>query len=86
MLNDKERMILHFCCTITIAKLTGIPRRDVIMHKMIEVIRKNRCRSLSEGEIAVLLEDVNDEMVGGHQMYSYLIDESKHLTEEGHGA
>jgi hypothetical protein len=56
------------------------------MHKMIEVIRKNRCRSLSEGEIAVLLEDVNDEMVGGSQMYSYLIDESKHLTEEGHGA
>jgi len=86
LLNDKERMILHFCCTITIAKLTGIPHRDVIMHKMIEVIRKNRCRSLSEGEIAVLLEDVNDEMVGGHQMYSYLIDESKHLTEEGHGA
>ena len=82
MLNDKERMILHFCCTITIAKLTGIPHRDVIMHKMIEVIRKNRCRSLSEGEIAVLLEDVNDEMVGGQQMFRYLIDESNHLTDE----
>ena len=86
MLSDRERMVLHFCCTTTIAKITGIPHRNVIVEKMIEDIRKNRCRSLSEGEIAVLLEDVNDEMVGGSQMYSYLIDESKHLTEEGHGA
>ena len=82
MLNDRERMILHFCCTITIAKLTGISHRDVIVEKMIEDIRKNRCRSLSDGEIAVLLEDINDEMVGGQQMFSYLIDESKHLMDE----
>ena len=82
MLNDRERMILHFCCTTTIAKLTGISHRDVIVEKMIEDIRKNRCRSLSDGEIAVLLEDINDEMVGGRQMFSYLIDESKHLTDE----
>ncbi len=82
MLNDREKMILHFCCTTTIAKLTGISHRDVIVEKMIEDIRKNRCRSLSDGQIADLLEDVNDEMVGGQQMFSYLIDESKHLTDE----
>ena len=82
MLNDRERMILHFCCTTTIAKLTGISHRDVIVEKMIEDIRKNRCRSLSDGEIAVLLEDINDEMVGGQQMFRYLIDEEKHLTDE----
>ena len=82
MLNDREKMVLHFCCTTTIAKATGIPHRDVIVEKMSEDIRKNRCRSLSDGEIAVLLEDINDEMVGGRQMLSYLIDESKHLTDE----
>ena len=82
MLSDRERMILHFCCTTTIAKLTGISHRDVIVEKMIEDIRKNRCRSLSDGEIAVLLEDINDEMVGGQQMFRYLIDEEKHLTDE----
>jgi len=53
---------------------------------MIEDIRKNRCRSLSDGEIASLLEDINEEMLGGRQMFSYLIDEkqdeSKHLTDE----
>ena len=86
MLNDREKMILHFCCTTTIAKITGIPHRNVIVEKMIEDIRKNRCRSLSDGEIASLLEDINEEMLGGRQMFSYLIDEkqdeSKHLTDE----
>ena len=82
MLSDRERMVLHFCCTITIAKVTGIPHRDVIVEKMIEDIRKNRCRSLSNGEISSLLEDVNEEMMSGRQMFKFLIDESKHLTDE----
>ena len=86
MLTDREKMVLHFCCTITISKLTGIPYRDVIVENMIEDIRKNRCRSLSDGEIASLLEDINEEMLGGRQMFKYLIDEkqyeSKHLTDE----
>ena len=86
MLNDRERMVLHFCCTITISKLTGIPHRDVIVEQIIESIRKNRCRSLSDGEISNLLEDINEEMLAGKNMFSYLIDEeqdeSKHLTDE----
>ena len=82
MLNDRERMILHFCCTTTIAKLTGISHRDVIVEKMIEDIRTNRCRSLTDGEIADLLEDISEEMMGGKNMFNYLIDEEKHLTDE----
>ena len=82
MLNDRERMILHFCCTTTIAKLTGISHRDVIVEKMIEDIRKNRCRSLTDGEIADLLEDISEEMMGGKNMFNYLIAEEKHLTDE----
>jgi len=86
LLNDRERMVLHFCCTTTIAKITGIPHRNVIVENMIEDIRKNRCRSLSDGEIVSLLEDINEEMLAGRNMFSYLIDEeqdeSKHLTDE----
>ena len=82
MLNDRERIVLHFCCTVTIAKLTGIPHREVIMEKMIEDIRKNRCRSLSDGEIASLLDEINEEMLGGKNMFNYLIDEEKHLTDD----
>ena len=86
MLTDREKMVLHFCCTITISKLTDMPHRDVVVENIIEDIRKNRCRSLSNGEISSLLEDINEEMLGGRQMFSYLIDEkqdeSKHLTDE----
>ena len=86
MLNDRERMVLHFCCTTTIAKITGVTHRNVIVEKMIEDIRKNRCRSLSDGEIVSLLEDINEEMLAGRNMFSCLIDEeqdeSKHLTDE----
>ena len=86
MLTDREKMVLHFCCTITISKLTGIPHRDVVVENIIEDIRKNRCRSLSNGEIASLLEDINEEMFAGSNMFRYLIgekqDESKHLTDE----
>ena len=86
MLTDREKMVLHFCCTITISKLTGIPHRDAVVENIIEDIRKNRCRSLSNGEISSLLEDINEEMFAGSNMFRYLIgekqDESKHLTDE----
>ena len=82
MLNDRERMILHFCCTITISKLTGVPHRDAVVEKMIKDIRKERCRGLSEEEVISLLDEINEEMLGGRNMFNYLIDEEKHLTDE----
>ena len=82
MLNNRERMILHFCCTTTIAKLTGIPHRDAVVEKMIKDIRKERCRGLSEKEIISLLDEINEEMLGGKNMFNYLIDEEKHLTDD----
>jgi hypothetical protein len=76
-------MVLHFCCTITIAKLTGIPHRDVVIEGLVEDIRKNRCRSLTDGQLADLLEEINQEMIGGKNMFAQLIDE-RHpdLTDE----
>ena len=52
------------------------------LEKIIEDIRKNRCRSLSNGDVSNLVEDINEEMVGGRQMFRYLIDKSKPLTDE----
>ena len=80
MLNDREKLILHFCCTITIAKLTGLPHRDTIVEKMISDIRKERCRSLSEKDVISLLDEINEEMLGGKNMFKHLIDERKHIT------
>ena len=82
MLNDRERIVLHFCCTVTIAKLTGIPHSNAVVEKMIRDIRKERCRGLSEEQVISLLDEINEEMVSGGQMFGYLIDESKHLTDE----
>ena len=83
MLSDREKMVLHFSCTVTIAKLTDIPHRDVVVENIVEDIRKNRCRSLTNGQIADLLEEINQEMIGGKNMFADMIDE-RHpdLTDE----
>ena len=41
MLSDREKLILHFCCTVTIARLTGVNKPDKLIEKMIEDIRRN---------------------------------------------
>ena len=73
MLTDREKLILHFCCMITIAKMTNMPNYKETLETMVKDIRKNRCRSLNNDDIAVLLEEVNEEMVCGRIMFQHLI-------------
>ena len=73
MLSDREKLILHFVSMITIAKMTNMPNYKQLLETMIEDIRKNRCRSLSNKDIAVLLEEVNEEMVCGRIMFQHLM-------------
>ena len=73
MLTDREKMILHFCCMITIAKMTNMPNYKQMLETMVKDIRKNRCRSLSSEDVAKLLEDVNEEMVCGRIMFQHLM-------------
>ena len=73
MLSDREKMILHFCCSMTIAKMSGIEHRDRIIGKMIEDIRRERCRSLAPEDIEDLLREINEEMVSGRSMFQHLI-------------
>ena len=84
MLSDREKMVLHFCCTITIAKLTGLPNRDTVVDKMISDIRNERCRSLSEDDVIALLDEINEEMMGGRNMFNYLIDETVNTKDIQH--
>mgnify|MGYP003153243527 FL=1 len=85
MLSDREKMVLHFCCSMTIAKLTGLPNHREIVEKMVQDIRKNRCRSLSEENVVELLDEVNEEMTGGRNMFKYLIDETVGHNEKQFG-
>ena len=73
MLTDREKLILHFVSMITIAKMTNMPNYKQMLETMIEDIRKNRCRSLSNNDVAELLEDVNEEMVCGRIMFQHLM-------------
>ena len=73
MLNDREKLVLHFVCMVTIAKITGMPNQKNTIETMVKDIRKNRCRSLNDEEIAYLLEDINDEMMAGKTMFQYTL-------------
>ena len=77
MLSDREKMVLHFCCSMTIAKMTGVANHKAIIEKMVEDIRNNRCRSLSTEDVVDLLDEVNEEMVSGKIMLQHLTDEMK---------
>ena len=74
-LTDREKMVLHFCCSVTIAKMTGVANHKAIIEKMVEDIRQNRCRSLSEEDVVNLLDEVNEEMVGGRVLFQHLTDD-----------
>ena len=73
-LTDREKLILHFCCLVTLAKVKGMGDRPGMMEKMVEDVRENRCRSLSHDDVANLLEQVNDEMIAGQIMMKDLME------------
>ena len=76
MLSDREKLVLHFCCSMTIAKMTGVADHKAIIENVIQDVRKNRCRSLSEEDVASLLDEVSEEMVGGRNMFKFLVEET----------
>ena len=77
VLSDREKLVLHFCCTITIARLTGIKNRDCVMSKMIEGVRRHRCRSIAPEDMKDLLEEINEEMVSGKLMFHHLMEDTE---------
>ena len=76
MLSDREKLVLHFGCMITIAKLTDIKHRNHLMSKMIEDVRRSRCRSLAPEDVEDILEEVNEEMVSGKLMFQHLMEDT----------
>ena len=76
MLSDREKLILRFCCSMTIAKMTSVANHKATIEKMVENIRINRCRSLSEEDVVELLDEVNEEMLAGKILFQHLIDDT----------
>ena len=77
MLSDREKLILHFCCMVTTAKLSGMEHSDRLMEKMINDVIRNRCRSLAPEDVKAILEEVNEEMISGKVMFQHLMEDTK---------
>ena len=77
MLSDREKLILHFCCMVTTAKLSGMEHSDRLMEKMINDVIRNRCRSLATEDVADILEEVNEEMISGKVMFQHLMEDTE---------
>ena len=75
MLSDREKLVLHFCCMMTIARLTGIKHCDRLIGKMIEDVRRSRCRSIAPEDVGYILEEINEEMISGKHMFQHLTDD-----------
>ena len=77
MLSDREKLILHFVSMMTIARISGTEISNHLMSKMIEDVRRSRCRSISPEDMKDLLEEINEEMVSGKLMFQHLIEDTK---------
>ena len=77
MLSDREKLILHFVSMMTIARLSDIEHRNHLISKMIEDVRRSRCRSLAPEDVEAILGEVNEEMISGKVMFQHLIEDTK---------
>ena len=77
MLSDREKLILHFVSMMTIARLSDIEDRNHLISKMIEDVRRSRCRSLATEDVEAILEEVNEEMISGKVMFQHLMEDTK---------
>ena len=56
------------------SSMAEMPDRDHMVVHMMEMIRKERCRSLTDENVDKLLGEVNEEMLGGKNMLKYLME------------
>ena len=75
MLSDKEKLILHFVSTLTIARMTNVENPDPLMNKMIDDLLRHRCRSIAPEDVQDILDEINEEMLAGGIMFKELMEE-----------
>ena len=64
-LNDRERFILHLVALLTMQHFGMFRDKD----KLHDIVRKNRCRTLSENDVAKIFDDIQEEMLLGKYVY-----------------
>jgi len=76
LLSDREKLILHFVALMTIARMTGVNKEEHLIGKMMDDIRRERCRSVAPEDVDDILEEVSEEMQSSKIMFKELMDES----------
>jgi len=77
--NVKRQRKTHptFRCLDDRRELSDMKHRNHLMSKMIEDVRRSRCRSLAPEDVEDILEEVNEEMVSGKLMFQHLMEDTK---------
>ena len=76
MLTDREKLILHFVAILTIVRVSGLKDKEKILNKMIEDVRRERCRSIAIEDIPDILEEVDEEMQSAQLMFKELMEDT----------
>ena len=73
MLSDREKFLLHLVSMMTITRLSDTEHSVQLICKMMEDVRRNRCRSIAPEDVEDILEEVNEEMLAGRIMFKELM-------------
>ena len=73
MLSDREKFLLHLVSMMTITRLSDTEHSVQLISKMMEDVRRNRCRSIAPEDVGDVIEEVNDEMLAGGIMFNELM-------------
>ena len=68
-LNDREKFIMHLITVMTLSSM-GDPIDISLVQKE---IRENRCRKLTDKDVAQIWEDMKEEILNGKAVYEEMI-------------
>jgi len=68
-LNERERLLMHLITVMTLSSM-GDPIDISLVQKE---IRENRCRKLTDKDVAQIWEDMKEEILNGKAVYEEMI-------------
>ena len=68
-LNERERLIMHLITVMTLSSM-GDPIDISLVQKE---VRLNRCRKLTDKDVAEIWEDMKEEILNGRAVYEEMI-------------
>ena len=77
MLSDREKFILHLVSMMTITRLSDTEHSEQLICKMMEDVRRNRCRSIAPEDVMDIVEEINEELLLGKALFEQMVADLK---------